>query len=173
MWTALRESGRFGEAVSDHRRGECCFAARGLGPARQPLICAPVSRPKPFWVAAVCAAAAVAISACGQQKINADNSQPDSAIHQGAVLFHERCGGCHTLKAAATHGSATNVAQKERTDGPNLDFRKETVADVLFAIRNGGFSGSIMPANVVVGPDAQKVAEFVSKYAGSKSSSAK
>jgi mono/diheme cytochrome c family protein len=89
------------------------------------------------------------------------------------MLFHERCGGCHTLKAAATHGSATNVSQKERTDGPDLDFRKETVQDVLFAIRNGGFSGSIMPANIVVGPDAQKVAEFVSKYAGSKSSSAK
>ena len=66
-----------------------------------------------------------------------------------------------------------NAFQKERTDGPNLDFRKESVQDVLFAIRNGGFSGSIMPANVVVGQDAQKVAEFVSKYAGSKSSSAK
>ena len=89
------------------------------------------------------------------------------------MLFHERCGGCHTLAAAATHGSATNVSQKERTDGPNLDFRKESVQDVLFAIRNGGFSGSIMPANVVVGPDAQKVAAFVSQYAGSKSAAAK
>jgi hypothetical protein len=47
------------------------------------------------------------------------------------------------------------------------------VNDVLFAIRNGGFSGSIMPANVVVGSDAQKVAEFVSKYAGSKSTASK
>jgi mono/diheme cytochrome c family protein len=91
------------------------------------------------------------------------------------VLFHDRCGGCHTLGAAATHGSVPQgkVAQQERTDGPNLDFRKESVNDVLFAIRNGGFSGSIMPANVVVGQDAQKVAEFVSKYAGSKASTAK
>lgn len=119
------------------------------------------------------AAAAVAVSACGTQKINADDSHPTSPVHEGAVLFHERCGGCHTLKAAATHGSATNPSQKERTDGPNLDYRKETVQDVLFAIRNGGFSGSIMPANVVVGPDALKVAEFVSKYAGSKASAAK
>jgi mono/diheme cytochrome c family protein len=129
-----------------------------------------VSRPKSFLVAAAGAAAALAISACGTEKINADNSQPQSAVHQGAVMFHERCGGCHTLNAAATHGSATNVSQKERTDGPDLDFRKESVQDVLFAIRNGGFSGSIMPANIVVGADAQKVAEFVSKYAGSKSS---
>ena len=118
---------------------------------------------------------AVALVACGTQTINADNSDPQSAVHQGAVLFHDRCGGCHTLKAAATHGSVPQgkVAQKERTDGPNLDYRKETVQDVLFAVRNGGFSGSIMPANVVVGPDAMKVAQFVSKYAGSKSSSAK
>jgi mono/diheme cytochrome c family protein len=129
-----------------------------------------VSRPKPFWVVTAAAAAALAISACGTKKIEADNSQPTSPVHQGAVLFHDRCGGCHTLSAAATHGSSINAFQKERTDGPNLDFRKETVRDVLFAIRNGGFSGSIMPANVVVGPDAQKVAAFVSRYAGSKSS---
>jgi mono/diheme cytochrome c family protein len=146
---------------------------RRLGPPGQPLICAPVFRPKSLWVAVAAAAAAIAVTACGTEKINADNSQPQSPVHQGAALFHERCGGCHTLAAAATHGSATNVSQKERTDGPDLDFRKESVQDVLFAIRNGGFSGSIMPANVVVGPDAQKVAAFVSKYAGSKSATAK
>jgi mono/diheme cytochrome c family protein len=129
-----------------------------------------VFRPKTLWAAVVVAIAALAVSACGTKKIEADNSNPTSPVHQGAVLFHERCGGCHTLGAAATHGSATNVSQKERTDGPDLDFRKESVQDVLFAIRNGGFSGSIMPANVVVGQDAQKVAAFVSQYAGSKSS---
>jgi mono/diheme cytochrome c family protein len=132
-----------------------------------------VSRPKLLWAAAVVAIAAIAISACGTKKINADNDNPTGNVHQGAVLFKQRCGGCHTLGAAATNGSATNVSQKERTDGPNLDFRKESVQDVLFAIRNGGFSGSIMPANVVVGPDAVKVADFVSKYAGSKAATAK
>jgi mono/diheme cytochrome c family protein len=161
------------EAVSGHRRGECCFATRRFGPSGTSLICAPVFRPKPHWVAVGVTAAALAVSACGTQKINADNNQPNSPVHQGAVIFHERCGGCHTLTPAATHGSATNVSQKERTDGPNLDFRKESVQDVLFAIRNGGFSGSIMPANVVVGQEAQDVAAFVSKYAGSKSSTAK
>ena len=40
------------------------------------------------------------------------------------------------------------------------------MADVIYAIRNGGFSGAIMPQNIVVGADAQKVAAFVSKYAG-------
>ena len=42
----------------------------------------------------------------------------------------------------------------------------ESMDDVLLAIRNGGFSGAIMPANVVVGQDAQDVAAFVHKYAG-------
>ena len=130
-------------------------------------------RPKLLWAAVPAVIAAFALSACGQEEINAANNNPSSPVHQGAMIFHERCGGCHTLKAAATHGSATNVSQKERTDGPDLDFRRESVQDVLFAIRNGGFSGSIVPANVVVGQDAQKVALFVSKYAGSKSQTAK
>jgi mono/diheme cytochrome c family protein len=146
---------------------------RRLGPAERWLICAPVSRPRPFLVVGAAAAAALAISACGTKNVQVANDQPQSPVHQGAVLFHDRCGGCHTLSAAATQGSAVNAFKKERTDGPNLDFRKESVQDVLFALRNGGFSGSIMPANIVVGQDAQKVAEFVSKYAGSKSSAAK
>ena len=173
MWTTVRESVADDKAVSGHRRGHCCFAAPRLGPPGAWLISPPVSRPTSLWLAVLGVATAVVVSACGTEKINADNPNPQSAVHQGAVLFHERCGGCHTLKAAATHGSASSAFQKERTDGPDLDFRKESVQDVLFAIRNGGFSGSIMPANVVVGPDAQKVAEFVSKYAGSKSSVAK
>ena len=37
---------------------------------------------------------------------------------------------------------------------------------MLYAIRNGGFSSSPMPQNIVTGEDAQKVAEFVAKYSG-------
>ncbi len=59
----------------------------------------------------------------------------------------------------------------ERTDGPDFNTRKENREDVLFAIRNGGFSGAIMPANIVVGEQAEKVADFVAKYSGKKSGS--
>jgi hypothetical protein len=38
--------------------------------------------------------------------------------------------------------------------------------DALYAIRNGGFSGAIMPANIVVGEDADAVAEFLAEYSG-------
>jgi mono/diheme cytochrome c family protein len=105
------------------------------------------------------------LSACGKSiKVPAS----DTRAHEGAVLFNLRCSGCHTFDAAATSGSKSKREIKggERTNGPNFNTRKEQKEDVLFAIRNGGFSGAIMPANIVVGDDAQKVAEFVAKYSG-------
>jgi len=53
-----------------------------------------------------------------------------------------------------------------RAQGPDLDQRKETMADVIYAIRNGGYSGAIMPENIVVGKDADDVAQFLAKYSG-------
>jgi mono/diheme cytochrome c family protein len=110
------------------------------------------------------AALAAGISACGTSKIDVPTS--DTVAHRGAEIFSQRCSGCHTLKYAATHGSATQINSAERTDGPNFNVRPETVQRVLYAIHNGGFSGAIMPQNIVVGPDADAVAAFVSKYAG-------
>lgn len=115
---------------------------------------------------AVLAAIALAVlaSACGTERIAIPAS--DSA-HTGAVLFSQRCSGCHTLAYAATHGSATNARTAQMNNGPNFDVRCERpVTRVLYAIENGGFSGAIMPQNIVVGQDAREVAQFVSKYAG-------
>jgi mono/diheme cytochrome c family protein len=102
----------------------------------------------------------VTAAGCGTQGVQVPDSDPD---HAGAQMFSERCAGCHTLTPAGTEGSAN---RSERVQGPNLDQRSETMADVIYAIRNGGFSGAIMPQNIVVGADADKVAAFVSKYAG-------
>jgi len=55
-----------------------------------------------------------------------------------------------------------------RTQGPNLDQRTETYDDALFAIQNGGFSGAIMPQNIVVGDEAEALAKFVAEYSGSE-----
>lgn len=105
---------------------------------------------------------AAALTACGSEGIdlNADASQD---VEEGAQLFSERCSGCHTLKAAGAEGSAN---RSQRQQGPNLDQRKETYDDVIYAIANGGFSGAIMPQNIVVGDDAEKVARFVEEYSG-------
>jgi mono/diheme cytochrome c family protein len=108
-------------------------------------------------------AVAVAVAACGSQGISLSESSPNYA---GAVLFTQRCSGCHTLGVAGTEGSATNVRTREYKDGPNFDQRKETVNCILYAIRNGGFSGGPMPQDIVTGPDAQKVADFIAQYSG-------
>jgi len=107
------------------------------------------------------AVAVVATAAgCGTQGVQVPDNDPN---HEGAQIFSERCAGCHTLTPAGTEGSAN---RSERVQGPNLDQRQETLSDVIYAIRNGGFSGAIMPQNIVVGADADKVAAFVAKYAG-------
>jgi mono/diheme cytochrome c family protein len=116
--------------------------------------------------AACLAATALLASGCGSESVSVSQDDPD---HTGAVLFAQRCGGCHTLDVAGTQGSATNVSDRENVDGPNFNVRKENVPDVLFAIANGGFSGAIMPENIVTGPEARAVAAFVAKYAGKQS----
>jgi mono/diheme cytochrome c family protein len=108
------------------------------------------------------ATAVLVLSACGSKGIQVPSSDAD---HRGAVLFAERCSGCHTLSAAGTQGSGNRSL---RVQGPNLNQRKESMHDVLFAIRNGGFSGAIMPQNIVVGDGATAVARFVAKYSGTQ-----
>lgn len=111
-----------------------------------------------------CAAVLVGfLGACGSRGVSVATSNP---YHTGAVLFVQHCSGCHTLDAVGTEGSATLVRDRERVDGPNLNVRKEQVAGVLYAIRNGGFSGAFMPENIVVGRQAREIAQFLARYAG-------
>jgi mono/diheme cytochrome c family protein len=122
---------------------------------------------------ALCSLAVAAVAAgCGSE-VN-DLKQPGKApsvdiapqYRQGAQLFVDRCSGCHTLGLVGAEGGALVVKDRERVDGPNFNVRKEDVNSVLYALRNGGFSGAIMPQDIVVGTEAQKVAEFLAKYAG-------
>lgn len=105
-------------------------------------------------------AAVAVLGACGSEGISVAD---DDEHYRGAQLFAERCSGCHTMDAAGARGSANRAL---RNQGPNLDEREESAEDVLYAIRNGGFSGAIMPQNIVVGDDAEAVAEFVAEYSG-------
>jgi mono/diheme cytochrome c family protein len=119
--------------------------------------------PRRLLLALALPAAALAVSACGEHGIQLASSDPN---YKGAEIFNQRCGGCHTLAAAGTEGSATNVRTRERKDGPNFNQRHESVKDVLYAIRNGGFSSGPMPQDIVTGQEADEVARFVAKYAG-------
>jgi mono/diheme cytochrome c family protein len=128
-----------------------------------------MSRRHAATAAVLVVAASAAVTACGEEGISLNAKRGDTAaVKRGAHLFAQRCSGCHTLGVAGTQGSNTGVKYQERTDGPNLDQRKETTDQVLYAIRNGGFSGAIMPQNIVVGQDAKDVAEFLAAYAGTK-----
>ena len=110
-------------------------------------------------------AVAAVTAACGSAKIAVPKAQ--TGLHQGAVLFQERCSGCHSLAYAAADGSAPNIRTAQAVSGPNFNQRCERPIDrVLYAIENGGFSGAYMPQNVVVGQDARDVAQFVATYAG-------
>jgi mono/diheme cytochrome c family protein len=118
-----------------------------------------------FLVLAVAGSALVA--SCGEQGIELASSNPD---YEGASIFQQRCGACHTIAAAGTQGSATNPNDREYKDGPNFNQRREQKDQVLYAIRNGGFSSGPMPQDIVVGEDAEKVADFVAKYSGREAS---
>jgi mono/diheme cytochrome c family protein len=132
------------------------------------MISARMRRPvKVLVVSGATLAVAVLSAACGTEKFNVPKS--NAAIYQGAVIFSQRCGGCHTLSYAATHGSASNIKTRLVENGPNFNLRCERPAiRVLYAIENGGFSGATMPQNIVVGQEAHNVALFVSTYAGRK-----
>lgn len=81
------------------------------------------------------------------------------------VLFQENCGTCHTLARAGTDGIV----------GPNLDellgqgTADANVTRVQNAIANGfnteDFEG-YMPAGILQGQNAERVADFVSRVAG-------
>ena len=88
----------------------------------------------------------------------------------GQKLFQSKCGACHTLAAAGSHG----------TVGPNLDdafrgdrqqhFKQSTIQNVvLLQIRQ---PSPPMPKNLVRGEDAQDVAAYVAATAGTGNASA-
>jgi mono/diheme cytochrome c family protein len=124
---------------------------------------------RPLLLLALPVVAAVAV-ACGSDEVKIART---SSEYNGAEIFHQRCGGCHTFKAAGTQGSAETPNKREYKDGPNFDQRKEKYNQILYAIRNGGFSSGPMPQNIVVGKEAEEVARFIEKNSGSEAKAPK
>ena len=110
------------------------------------------------------AAAALGAGGCGEKDIQLARSDPN---YEGAKIFQQKCSGCHTIDAAGTQGSAFDANGREYVDGPNFEARKEEVGEILYAIRNGGFSSCPMPQDIVVGEEAEKVAKFIAENSGS------
>jgi mono/diheme cytochrome c family protein len=108
------------------------------------------------------AAPALALGACGGGDDGggdtaappAEGGNGQAAAGDGRQLFTQTCGGCHTLADAGTQGSF----------GPSLDERDPDRETVLNAIANGP---GAMPANLLQGPSAEAVADYVAENAGS------
>lgn len=124
----------------------------------------PLGRSVATWViAAVSLGFGVAIPAA----VMADNSDHDRLVPggmelnepqaEGRSLFVYNCGTCHTMAAANTAGRI----------GPNLDQLRPPKALTLDAIEKGRARGQgQMPAQLLVGADAEHVAEFIEAVAG-------
>lgn len=115
-----------------------------------------------YAIAAVCAGFGVAIPAAVMAS-NADHDEQarggvelSSAEAEGRRLFVANCGTCHALAAANTTGRV----------GPNLDVLRPPKNLTLDAIENGRARGQgQMPADLLVGEEAEKVAAFIEKVA--------
>jgi mono/diheme cytochrome c family protein len=113
----------------------------------------------PRFVASVCALAALAFAGCGER-------EPDLVNGKRLFIGKGTCGSCHAMERAGTAG----------TQGPDLDkafavARKEGFGSTgiegvtRFQIEHPR-RGSIMPANLVKGQDADDVAAYVGEVAG-------
>jgi len=72
-------------------------------------------------------------------------------------VFKQRCATCHTLEDAGAVGRV----------GPNLDDLRPASALTLDAISKGRARGQgQMPAQLIAGPDAKDVADYLATVAG-------
>jgi mono/diheme cytochrome c family protein len=79
-------------------------------------------------------------------------SQSENAGKPADEIFADACGTCHTLRAAHGKGAV----------GPDLDKVALTAQEVRAQIANGSVGGA-MPANLLVGAQADRVARYVAR----------
>jgi mono/diheme cytochrome c family protein len=120
-----------------------------------------------FLAAIPAAACALLLAACGgNSELGGGGIPQGNDVAAGKELFIQSCGACHAMADAGTQG----------TVGPNMDdafagsraqgFEESTFEQVLrWHIAFPGI-GLGMPANLVVGEDADNVAAYVARYAG-------
>ena len=86
------------------------------------------------------------------------------ALEDGKDLFVTNCGSCHTLSKAGTDGVVgPDLDEVLAPPGPPGD-PAQIKERVLSAVEDG--VRGRMPADIVSGPQAEEVAEFVAQVAG-------
>jgi mono/diheme cytochrome c family protein len=116
-------------------------------------------------VAVLCA---VLIPAWAISRDGSEGSAPQSvepSQEEGKELFVTNCGSCHTLYKAGTDGVVgPNLDEILAPPGPTLPEASTVQPRVLSAI-DAGVDGK-MPADILSGEQAEKVAQFVAEVAG-------
>ena len=112
---------------------------------------------RPLLAALVATVVVLSLAACGRDETDLSN---------GKAEFVQKCGSCHVLNRAGTQGQT----------GPSLDaaFRAALQAgmdrDSIKGVVHGQIAnvrrGSVMPANLVTGSDANDVAAYVAYATG-------
>jgi mono/diheme cytochrome c family protein len=107
---------------------------------------------RPLLAAAVTAAVALPLAACGRDEADLSN---------GKALFTQECGTCHILGRAGTQGTTgpdlDAAFRTALTDGMNRDTVEGIVQKQILHPR----ANSVMPAGLVKGDDARDVAAYV------------
>ena len=94
---------------------------------------------------------------------------------QGQQLFGEKCGSCHTLRAAGTSGqigpNLDDAFAQAREDGvPDSTIREVVRRQIQFPVpADVSVAVPPMPKNLVTGDDAESVALYVSEVAANES----
>jgi len=89
----------------------------------------------------------------------------------GKKLFLAKCGGCHTLADAGTHG--TQGPNLDDAFAPSLEQGMEQVTIEQVVRDQIELAEPPMPANLVTGEDADSVAAYVAQVAGTGLTAAK
>jgi mono/diheme cytochrome c family protein len=104
-----------------------------------------------------------------------DVTEVPANLKTGQSLFVDNCGNCHKLYAAGTYGDFgpdldQKLAPAGTPTGPDAQGAIDgTRAQVLSAIEIGYDDPTVpgrMPAGIVVGPEAEAIADFVAQTAG-------
>jgi cbb3-type cytochrome c oxidase subunit III len=109
---------------------------------------------------------AVAGGGCGTGGLSEGGS-----ASQGQPIFNEKCGSCHTLRAAGTQGrigpNLDDAFAQSRKDGvPDSTIREVVRRQIEFPVpADVSVRVPPMPANLVTGDDADSVADYVASVA--------
>jgi mono/diheme cytochrome c family protein len=119
------------------------------------------------FVAVLAALVLIGVPYWGFKKVGAPETSPafvPAELREGKELFQHSCGTCHTLTKGGSFGIVAPDLDERLGDQP-----PEALKDrVVTAIERGGTGQGAMPAGIVAGRDAERIAEFVAEVSGAR-----